>query len=188
MSTPEIMKTVGVYTENEYLLQKIRLELCDVARTVLLEPGSMEACDIVLVDGDNPSFSGIHGLQMKHSGGDITIPFRIGSLRRLIEREEKAFIEPIPIQKAVRIGNKTVKLTELEFSLFSLLVSKKGAYVSRQEILQSVWAGRADRGIINVYIHYLREKLECDGEKIILSSRNYGYKISGKYIGGDADA
>ena len=42
---------------------------------------------------------------------------------------------------------------------------------------------------MNVYIHYLREKLEADGEKIILSSRSHGYKIDEKYLTeGECDA
>ena len=53
----------------------------------------------------------------------------------------------------------------------------------REEILSTVWGGEADSGVINVYIHYLREKLEVCGEKIILSSRKCGYKIDEKYLG-----
>ena len=188
MTNGRILKTVGVYTENEYLFQKIRLELEGAASTVLLNSERNEKCDIILVDADNPRFSLIEGLQMKRGGGDISLPFRLGSLRERLTKEKNSFIELIDSQKSVRIGENFVKLTELEYSLFSLLMSKNGGYVSREEILDSVWEGRADRGIINVYVHYLREKLEEGGEKIILSSRNYGYKINEKYIGGDDDA
>ena len=188
MSSGGILKTVGVYTENEYLFQKIRLELSEIANTLLLNEESCENCDLVLVDAESPRFSNFKGLQMKRGGGDISLPFRIGSLKSLFEKEKNTFIELIDSQKSVRIGKRFAKLTELEYSLLSLLMSKKGDYVSREYILSSVWDGRADRGIINVYVHYLREKLECDGEKIILSSRNYGYKINEKYLGGNADA
>ena len=40
----------------------------------------------------------------------------------------------------------------------------------------------ADEGVLNVYVHYLREKLERGGEKIIISSRGLGYKIDEKYL------
>ena len=43
----------------------------------------------------------------------------------------------------------------------------------------------ADGGILNVYVHYLREKLEKRGEKIIISSRKSGYKIDEKYLKGE---
>jgi DNA-binding response OmpR family regulator len=35
--------------------------------------------------------------------------------------------------------------------------------------------------VLNVYVHYLREKLE-DGKKIIISSRKLGYKIDERYL------
>ena len=54
--------------------------------------------------------------------------------------------------------------------------------LSREEILNAVWNNEADSGVINVYIHYLREKLELDGEKIILSSRKLGYAIDERFI------
>ena len=71
--------------------------------------------------------------------------------------------------------------------LLALLLAKDG-YTSREEIAKKVW-GDASDGLINIYVHYLREKLEIGGEKIILSSRKGGYRIDKKYLGGeDADA
>ena len=81
-----------------------------------------------------------------------------------------------------------IKLTEVEFSLLSLLYSHGGKYVSRDEVLNKIWNGEADGGVINVYIHYLREKLEKHGEKIILSSRKNGYCIDEKFLGGEKNA
>ena len=188
MKSKTLLKTVGVYTANEYLFQKIKLELYEVAQTFMLSAEEEGAFDILLVDADDPAFQTKEGMKMKRGGGDISLPFKIGTLLNLIDGKKRAFIEPIPSQKSVRIGEKTIKLTELEYALFHLLFSAGGEYVSREEILGSVWEGRADKGIVNVYVHYLREKLECDGEKIIISSRNYGYKLSEKYIGGESDA
>jgi two-component system OmpR family response regulator len=61
------------------------------------------------------------------------------------------------------------------------LVNARGAAVSREVILDRVWHGDADGGIVNVYIHYLREKLETEGERIILASRGRGYSLTEKY-------
>ena len=90
-------------------------------------------------------------------------------------------------EKCVLLFGEKIKLTELEYALFSLLY-KRQSFVSREEILASVWHGEADGGIINVYVHYLREKLEKGGEKIILSSRKLGYGISENFLGGKIDA
>ena len=46
---------------------------------------------------------------------------------------------------------------------------------------EHVWHGDADGGIVNVYIHYLREKLEDCGERVIIASRGRGYSLSEKY-------
>ena len=188
MNREKNLKRVGVYTENEYLFQKIRLELRDDFEVAPLSSASKRDCEIYLVDGDFPHSEDTRGLTMKREGGDIPLPFRIGELREILSESDKAYLYPIPDQKAVRVGSGAVRLTELEYALFDLLFSAGGEYVSREEILERIWEGRADKGIINVYVHYLREKLEADGEKIILSSRNYGYKINEKYLGGKKDA
>ena len=189
MSARRILKTVGVYTENEYLFQKIRLELLGVADAVMLSEGAKVKCDRVLIDADDPRYADKEGIRMSRGDdADLTIPFRIGALSGLIETEGDAPIELIESQRSVRIADESVKLTELEYALFSLIFSKSGEYASREEILETVWDGRADKGIVNVYIHYLREKLERGRERIIISSRNYGYKISEKFIGGKEDA
>ena len=80
------------------------------------------------------------------------------------------------------MGEKKISLTEVEGKLLVELL-KAEEFVSRNSLLKSVWGANNDSGVINVYIHYLREKLEKSGEKIIISSRKYGYKISEKYKG-----
>ncbi len=184
MLSSKELKKVGVYTKNEYLFQKIRLEFSDVATVKMLsaDENPMD-CDLTLVHKDDPDFLKKEGLKMSTCNGDIPLPFRIGSLVALLEDTEDSFIKDFPDEKSVILGDLKVKLTELEYSLFSLLYSRRGDFVSREEILSSVWNGKADKGILNVYVHYLREKLEKNGEKIILSSRNYGYKINEKYLG-----
>ena len=48
--------------------------------------------------------------------------------------------------------------------------------------MRDVWGDECEGGVLNVYIHYLREKLETEGEKIIFSTRKMGYKIDKKYL------
>lgn len=180
---PESLKKIGVFTDNEYLFQKIKLEFLSYAEVVrLCDDKEATLCDIVLCDADNPRFLEKDGLRMKKENGDISLPFRIGSLLPLLNDKKEPYLKLSAEEKSVKIGSEIIKLTELEYELLSLLYSKRGAFVSREEILSCVWGDRADNGIINVYIHYLREKLERGGERIILSSRNYGYKISEKYF------
>ncbi len=180
----EKIKNVGVYTHNDYLFQKIKLSLPKDARAVRLFLNDVAECDLVLVDGEDDSFSSVAGLKMKKEGGDISLPFSIDTISALLSGEGTPKLTVTDCERTVKIGAKAIKLTELEYRLLSLLISANGEFVSRERILSEVWEEKADKGIIHVYVHYLREKLETEGEKIILSSRNYGYKISEKYLRG----
>ena len=51
-----------------------------------------------------------------------------------------------------------------------------------EELHGKVFGENNTPGLLNVYIHYLREKIEGEDEKIILSSRKQGYKINERYI------
>ena len=171
---------VKIATKNIYLRKKLELELfCE--EFSIVDTGA----DITLVDLDTePALTG--AVTMSYSvGADIALPFRIGEVK---ERLNAIGLKPLSLidnERSVLLFGEKIKLTELEFSLLSLLYEKRG-FVSREEILASVWQGEADGGIINVYVHYLREKLEKGGEKIILSSRKLGYGISEKFLGGAA--
>ena len=68
----------------------------------------------------------------------------------------------------------------MEYKLLDVILSADG-YVSKDAILRTVWGNGYDEGVVNVYIYYLRRKLEKDGRRVIISSRNEGYKIDEKY-------
>lgn len=66
-------------------------------------------------------------------------------------------------------------LTPTEQRLLSLLKAANGAPVAREVLLREVWGEGASDGLLNLYIHYLREKLEKDGKRRIFASRGKGY-------------
>jgi hypothetical protein len=183
------VKAVAVYTEDKYLFQKIHLELLehDPEISVMLGEGA-EAADLTIIDIDTAApAKGGKAITMARGNrhADLQIPFAIGSIVRLLSRKKD---EPIlSLDEALRcayLRGEKIKLTALEFSLLSYLMKKGGEYSPREELLREVFMPGSDRGIINVYIHYLREKLEAGGEKIILSSRGGGYKIEEKFLQG----
>ena len=181
---------ISVYTEDLFLYQKIKLSLKEGA--LIIRNGGAEAASLTLVDLDTASapLGSYIGMSRKE-GADIKIPFSISDIESFFnagKRETRVLILDSNVRSVYLRGEK-IRLTELEFSLLSLLYRASGKFVSREKILADVWGGAADGGIINVYIHYLREKLEGHGEKIIISSRKSGYKIDEKYLlGGDGDA
>lgn len=80
--------------------------------------------------------------------------------------------------KNVIYGSHTVRLSNKEFELLALLYSKKGETVTKDEIKKEIWSDISDdqSNIDNVYIRYLREKLDdALGIKLIYTVRNKGY-------------
>lgn len=174
---------VHIISRDGYLIRKIELELSGDADI----SDDIKNCDTLIYDADSgmalPDFHGkIIKLSRLGKEGSEPIPLPRGRLASLIKTEVTARLTISSADKSVIFKNSKIKLTSHEYSLLSLLVSRAD-YVPRDEISEKVWGGATD-GLINIYIHYLREKLEADGEKVILSSRKYGYKINEKYLEG----
>ena len=73
-----------------------------------------------------------------------------------------------------------VELTGREFALLMHLVKHKGETVTRASAAAAVWGkdGGTDTNVVDVYVRYLREKLdEKFGIKIISTVRGEGYTI-----------
>ncbi len=83
-----------------------------------------------------------------------------------------------PDALTVSYGNRTETLTSLEFDLFSILYAKQGEAVSREEIKSKLWPDSDNTNICDVYICYLRKKLEkLMGKGIIVALRGKGYMM-----------
>jgi len=183
---------VGVFTSDIYLFRKIEIILSGRgAVAVLMDEGGLRKrasaegrLDLALVDvatGELPSL-GVPTVTMGRRGGELRIPF---TREELIERVfgGKPRAELTLAGRTALLHGREIRLTEVEAALLSRLLDAGGEFVERDELHRSVWQD-ADGGVLNVYIHYLREKLEGEGEKIIISSRKLGYKIDAKYLGG----
>jgi len=83
-----------------------------------------------------------------------------------------------PINREVKRAGKEIELTNKEFSLLEYLVRNAGRPVSKEQIIAHVWDYDADilPNNIEVYISYLREKVDKPFEKklIIQELRKYG--------------
>ena len=82
--------------------------------------------------------------------------------------------------KEVFRNGKEIELTAREFRLLEYLLINKNRVVSRTAILENVWEVDFDLGtnIIDVYISYLRNKIERDCPlKIIKTVVGMGYMI-----------
>lgn len=81
------------------------------------------------------------------------------------------------LTREVTFNNKTVDLSEREFRLLEMLIQHKGQVMSREQILDRIWGYNHTPGsnIVDVYIGYLRKKLESN---LILTIRGIGYKFN----------
>lgn len=79
-----------------------------------------------------------------------------------------------------RRGDMSLQLTATEWNLLEFLLQHPGQIVSRDQILNRVWADEYDvqPSIVEVYISYLRRKLAAPGyTDPIRTVRGFGYRL-----------
>ena len=85
-----------------------------------------------------------------------------------------------PTTRRVTREGREIQLTAREYSLLHHLMRKAGQVQSKSEILENVWDSDypgADN-VVEVYIGYLRKKLEAGGERrLIHTVRGVGYVL-----------
>lgn len=77
-------------------------------------------------------------------------------------------------------GDIQVDLPSREFALLEYLMRHENQVLSRQQILDSVWGIGFDAGsnVVDVYISYLRRKLDRPGEPSVIETvRGAGYRV-----------
>lgn len=77
-------------------------------------------------------------------------------------------------------GEKNIELTAKEFELLRCLMINKGNVLSREQIENHIWNFDYEGGtnVVDVYIRYLRKKIDDDYEKkLIRTVRGSGYVI-----------
>jgi two-component system, OmpR family, response regulator ArlR len=80
----------------------------------------------------------------------------------------------------VKRSDKLIQLTPQEFKLLQYLMSNKGRILTRDMILNRVWlyAQDIETRVVDVYMGYLRKKIDSEYEKKLLHSvRGFGYMI-----------
>ena len=106
-------------------------------------------------------------------------PFRMTELRALIDDAAgESVLFPSADFRTVTVGSEAVMLSEREALLFRMLYEAAGAVVSRKVLADAVFPhADAPEDSINVYIHYLRKKLERNKKRLIRAHRGGGYSL-----------
>ncbi|MEN9207168.1 MAG: response regulator transcription factor [Gloeomargarita sp. GMQP_bins_120] len=87
----------------------------------------------------------------------------------------------LDLQKRVALRRKRqIQLTMKEFELLKFLMQNPGRVLTREEIMEQVWGYQSvhESNVIEVYVRYLRLKLDQPGEKhLIQTVRGVGYVL-----------
>ena len=122
----------------------------------------------------------------------VVKPFDIGELaarlRALLRRTPAGDGAPIrvgdlvvdPARRSVQRAGRHVELTRREFDLLEELARHRNVVLSRGQLLESVWGYdfEVDGNVVDVFVGYLRRKLEADGEaRMIHTVRGVGFVL-----------
>ena len=84
------------------------------------------------------------------------------------------------VARTVRRGQRLIELTNREFALLEFLAQASPRTVAKTAIVEHVWDQHFDGGtnVVNVYINYLRAKLDAPGEpSLIRTVRGVGFAL-----------
>ena len=186
-------RIIGILTEDASLFRKLCIALRSEA-TVLMaaDVASVDEYDLLIADmrNDEAEITSPRIIPLVKRGETtgaraLPYPFSFEELRSVV-RSIGGAAKRLIIEgdgRHVCLDGERIRLTESEHRLLSAMAEGNGEFVPREALVRSAFGENQDGGILNVYVHYLREKLERNGEKIILSSRKAGYKIDKKYLG-----
>lgn len=105
---------------------------------------------------------------LRTPAGSQTV-FRVGDIELNLETHR------------VEKDGQSVELTQKEFALLEFLLRNKGKITRRTWIIEKIWNVNFDRdtSIIDVYINFLRKKLDAPGQaSFIQTIRGVGYRIN----------
>jgi len=89
--------------------------------------------------------------------------------------------------RTVTRGAQTIVLTPREFAVLEYLLRHPGQALSRSQIAERVWSWEfhGETNIVDVYIGYLRRKLDEGGAPSVIETlRGYGYRLKDEARGG----
>lgn len=125
-----------------------------------------------------------HRAEGLNAGADDYVPkpfYSIELLARLYalgRRRSKKIIENVlstdgitfnPLRGQVQKGGECIQLTVKESQLLELLIRNNGQVVTKEQIMHKIWGYYSESGFtaVNLYIHYLRKKLNLSSLKTV---------------------
>lgn len=199
------MQRITIISDDALFSNMMKLVLESVCRCgVDICAEKISACDFCLLDLDfSPDTTvGEHSLTFSrspHRSPDLVRPFRTECLLDLFSErvlgQQNGIIAPnilvspdrdehsrLPIQTLdghrVAIGGQIISLSAKEYSLFVLLLSRRGEVVEKDEIKDHL-PGSLAGNTAEVYINMIRKKLSaCGIDGLIKTVHKRGYMLS----------
>lgn len=167
--------------------------LFDISGLTLLKAlrSRQDSTPVLMISADASVEERVMGLDC---GADdyLSIPFApielLARLRTLLRRQSSVFSSELTLgdltmtltTRSVTRGGRQISLTAKEFAILEFLLRNKNRLVTRQQLYLHIWGSTAknDSNIVDVYIRYLRRKLDDKAEtKLITTVRGGGYII-----------
>jgi two-component system response regulator PrrA len=85
-----------------------------------------------------------------------------------------------PVRRVATRGGRDLELTAREFDLLLVLARHAGQVLSRVQLLERVWGytWEVDTNVVDVFVGYLRRKLEADGAgRLLHTVRGVGFVL-----------
>lgn len=105
---------------------------------------------------------------LRRAGDDVAMPTTVGPLQL------------DPARREVRLHGRPVELTKREYDLLETLARNPGIVLTRERLLELVWGYdfAVDTNVLDVFVGYLRRKLEADGTPRMLQTvRGVGFVL-----------
>jgi DNA-binding response OmpR family regulator len=144
---------------------------------------------VLMVSAKDGEYDQADGLELG-ADGYLVKPFSfvvlVAQLRALLRRGDTASrltIGDLVVDRATRAvtwGGASVELSPREYALLAELARRAGTVVSKDELLGAVWGDEqaATRNAVEVYVGYLRRKLDAVGAGHVLRTvRGHGYLV-----------
>jgi DNA-binding response OmpR family regulator len=147
---------------------------------------------VLLVSAKDGEFDQADGLDLG-ADGYVVKPFSfrvlVEQVRALLRRStsdarQSVRIGELDVERStrqVRWAGVPVQLSPREFAVLDVLAGRAGAVVTKDELLRAVWGDEqaATRNAVEVYVGYLRRKLEAAGAgELLRTVRGHGYVVS----------
>lgn len=83
------------------------------------------------------------------------------------------------VNQKVRVDNRVVKLTPIEYKLLALLIQNKNKTVTYKTIMNEVWEKdySGNNGSIRIFIRRLRDKIHDNPPSMIINKQGLGYML-----------